>query len=246
MRIGLYPGTFDPITLGHIDIIQRAAMLVDRLVIGVTINRDKGPLFTLEERVALIEAECAVLSVKTGTEIVAHPFENLLIDCAHDVGATMIIRGLRAVSDFEYEFQMTGMNSRLDSDIETSTIVANIPVTVANASLVGDTFQVDVVINADGTFTAGGQYRVVSTITPVGTPAITESEIIIFEPSPGSYTLDSIENTITFMSQDAGLLEGTFNVIVFNETTFTLNQQIEETMGDLTVKANVNLSLERK
>ena len=100
--------------------------------------------------------------------------------------------------------------------------------------------------NADGTFTAGGQYRVVSTITPVGTPAITESEIIIFEPSPGSYTLDSIENTITFMSQDAGLLEGTFNVIVFNETTFTLNQQIEETMGDLTVKANVNLSLERK
>jgi len=79
MRIGLYPGTFDPITLGHIDIIQRAAMLVDRLVIGVAINRDKGPLFTLEERVALIEAECAVLSVKTGTEIVAHPFENLLM-----------------------------------------------------------------------------------------------------------------------------------------------------------------------
>ena len=134
----------------------------------------------------------------------------------------------------------------LDSDIETSTVVANVSVVVANASLVGDTFQVDVVINADGTFTAGGQYRVVSTITPVGTPAITESEIIIFEPSPGSYTLDSIENTITFMIQDAGLLEGTFNVIVFNETTFTLNQQIEETMGDLTVKANVNLSLERK
>ena len=119
MRIGLYPGTFDPITLGHIDIIQRAAMLVDRLVIGVAINRDKGPLFTLEERVALIEAECAVLSVKTGTEIVAHPFENLLIDCARDVKAQVIVRGLRAVADFEYEFQLVGMNRALNPEIET-------------------------------------------------------------------------------------------------------------------------------
>ena len=134
----------------------------------------------------------------------------------------------------------------LDSDIETSTIVANIPVTVANASLVGDTFQVDIVINADGTFTAGGQYRIVSTITPVGSPQITETEIITVEPSSGSYILNSLQNTVTFMSQDAGLLEGTFNVIVFNETTFTLNQQIEETLGDLTLKINVNLSLERK
>ena len=79
MRIGLYPGTFDPITLGHIDIIRRAATLVDRLVIGVAINRDKGPLFSLEERVEMIEAECAMLSSETGTEIVAHPFENLLL-----------------------------------------------------------------------------------------------------------------------------------------------------------------------
>ena len=134
----------------------------------------------------------------------------------------------------------------LDSDIETSTIVANIPVTVANASLVGDTFQVDVVINADGTFTAGGQYRIVSTITPVGSPQITETEIITVEPSSGSYILNSLQNTVTFTSQDAGLLEGTFNVIVFNETTFTLNQQIEETLGDLTLKINVNISLERK
>ena len=124
MRIGLYPGTFDPITLGHIDIIQRAAMLVDRLVIGVAINRDKGPLFTLEERVALIEAECAVLSVKTGTEIVAHPFENLLIDCACDVKAQVIVRGLRAVADFEYEFQMVGMNRAMDSSIETVFLMA--------------------------------------------------------------------------------------------------------------------------
>ena len=134
----------------------------------------------------------------------------------------------------------------LNSDIETSTVVANVPVTVANASLVGDTFQVDVVINADGTFSAGGQYRVVSTITPVGSDAITETEILTFEQTDGTYTLNTLENTITFSSQDVSLIEGTFNVIVFNETTFTLNQQVEEIVGDLTVRANVNLSLERK
>ncbi|MGB8622710.1 MAG: pantetheine-phosphate adenylyltransferase [Paracoccaceae bacterium] len=125
MRIGLYPGTFDPITLGHLDIIKRAARLVDRLVIGVAINRDKGPLFSLEERVAMIEAECGILGEQAGTEIVAHPFENLLIDCAHDVGATVIIRGLRAVSDFEYEFQMVGMNRALDSSVETVFLMAD-------------------------------------------------------------------------------------------------------------------------
>ena len=134
----------------------------------------------------------------------------------------------------------------LNSDIETSTIVANVPVTVANASLVGDTFQVDVVINADGTFSAGGQYRVVSTITPVGSDAITETEILTFEQTDGTYSLNTLENTITFSSQDVSLIEGTFNVIVFNETTFTLNQQVEEIVGDLTVRANVNLSLERR
>lgn len=124
MRVGLYPGTFDPITYGHVDIIRRAAMLVDRLVIGVAINRDKGPLFDLETRVAMIEAECVALSEETGTEIVAHPFENLLIDCAHDVGATLIVRGLRAVSDFEYEFQMVGMNRALDASVETVFLMA--------------------------------------------------------------------------------------------------------------------------
>jgi len=124
MRIALYPGTFDPITLGHIDIISRAAALVDKLVIGVAINRDKGPLFTLEERVAMIEAECAKLSEQTGTEIVAHPFENLLIHCAHDVGAQIIVRGLRAVADFEYEYQMVGMNRALDSSVETVFLMA--------------------------------------------------------------------------------------------------------------------------
>ncbi len=125
MRIGLYPGTFDPVTLGHLDIIRRAAALVDRLVIGVAINRDKGPLFSLEERVAMIETECAALSAETGVEIVAHPFENLLIDCARDVGAGVIIRGLRAVADFEYEFQMVGMNRALDASIETVFLMAD-------------------------------------------------------------------------------------------------------------------------
>jgi pantetheine-phosphate adenylyltransferase len=124
MRVGLYPGTFDPVTLGHLDIIQRACSLVDKLVIGIAINRDKGPLFSLEERVAMIEAECADLSAQTGCEIVAHPFENLLIHCAKDVGATIIIRGLRAVADFEYEYQMVGMNRQLDNTVETVFLMA--------------------------------------------------------------------------------------------------------------------------
>ena len=124
MRIGLYPGTFDPITLGHIDIIRRAALLVDRLVIGVAINRDKSPLFDLEDRVSMLEEECNYLSEQNGTEIVVHPFENLLIDCAHDVGAQFIVRGLRAVADFEYEFQMVGMNRSLDNSIETVFLMA--------------------------------------------------------------------------------------------------------------------------
>ncbi|MBA4490238.1 pantetheine-phosphate adenylyltransferase [Paracoccus sp. S1E-3] len=125
MRTGLYPGTFDPITLGHLDIIQRAMALVDRLVIGVAINRDKGPLFSLEERVAMVERECAAVVARTGGEIVVYPFENLLIDCARDVGASVIIRGLRAVADFEYEFQMVGMNRALDNSIETVFLMAD-------------------------------------------------------------------------------------------------------------------------
>ena len=124
MRIGLYPGTFDPITLGHIDIIRRASLLVDRLVVGVAINSDKSPLFDLEDRVSMLEEECNYLSGQTGTEIVVHPFENLLIDCAHDVGAQFILRGLRAVADFEYEFQMVGMNRSLDNSIETVFLMA--------------------------------------------------------------------------------------------------------------------------
>ena len=125
MRIGLYPGTFDPVTLGHTDIIQRAMVLVDRLVIGVAINRDKVPLFSLEDRVAMVETECRAIAARTGGEIMVHPFENLLIDCARDVGAGIIIRGLRAVADFEYEFQMVGMNRALDSSIETVFMMAD-------------------------------------------------------------------------------------------------------------------------
>ena len=125
MRIGFYPGTFDPVTLGHIDIIERALVLVDRLVIGVAINRDKVPLFSLEDRVAMLEAECAEITRKVGGQIAVHPFENLLIDCAREVGASVIIRGLRAVADFEYEFQMVGMNRAMDASIETVFLMAD-------------------------------------------------------------------------------------------------------------------------
>jgi pantetheine-phosphate adenylyltransferase len=125
MRIGLYPGTFDPVTLGHIDIIRRACSLVDRLVIGIAINRDKAPMFDLEARVAMIETETRPIAEAAGIQIVAHPFENLLIHCAQDVNAGMIIRGLRAVSDFEYEFQMVGMNRALDASVETVFLMAD-------------------------------------------------------------------------------------------------------------------------
>lgn len=124
MRIGLYPGTFDPVTLGHLDIIRRASVLVDRLVIGVAINRDKGPLFDLAERVAMVEEAGRAIAAETGIEIVVHPFENLLIDCARDVGAQIIVRGLRAVADFEYEYQMVGMNRALDASVETVFLMA--------------------------------------------------------------------------------------------------------------------------
>ena len=124
MRIGLYPGTFDPLTIGHIDIITRASGLVDKLVIGVAINNDKNPLFTLEERVELIQKEVKRLKLSS-VKISVHPFENLLIECAKDVGASVLIRGLRAVSDFEYEYQMVGMNRVLDDKIETVFLMAD-------------------------------------------------------------------------------------------------------------------------
>ncbi len=125
MRTGLYPGTFDPVTLGHLDIFQRACSLVDKLVIGVAINRDKSPLFTLDERVEMVEANCSEIAAAAGVEIVVHPFENLLIQCAEEVGASVIIRGLRAVADFEYEYQMVGMNRAMSDTIETVFLMAD-------------------------------------------------------------------------------------------------------------------------
>lgn len=123
MRIGLYPGTFDPITNGHLDIIGRAVKLVDRLVIGVAINADKKPLFTLEERVAMVEEEAR--AVADGAEVVVRPFDTLLMHFAEECRATVIVRGLRAVADFEYEFQMTAMNQQLNREIETVFLMAD-------------------------------------------------------------------------------------------------------------------------
>ena len=125
-RIGLYPGTFDPLTMGHVDIIERAVKLVDELIIGVAINRDKGPLFSLEERVAMVEEEMARISKASGVPIKVTPFENLLMQFAEEQNAAIIIRGLRAVSDFEYEFQMVGMNQALNDDIETVFLMADV------------------------------------------------------------------------------------------------------------------------
>lgn len=124
-RTALYPGTFDPITNGHLDIISRAARLVDRLVIGVAMNAGKGPIFTIEERAELVRAEIGAVAAATGAVIEVRPFATLLIAFAREVGAGMIVRGLRAVSDFDYEFQMAGMNYRLDHDIETVFLMAS-------------------------------------------------------------------------------------------------------------------------
>ena len=124
-HVGVYPGTFDPVTNGHLDIIERAARILDRLVVGVAMNAGKGPLFPLEERVELVRAETAAIAVRTGTRVEVVPFEGLLIGFAHQVGAGVIIRGLRAVSDFDYEFQMAGMNHRLDRGVETVFLMAS-------------------------------------------------------------------------------------------------------------------------
>lgn len=124
--VGLYPGTFDPLTMGHVDIVERAVKLVDELIIGVAINRDKGPLFSLEERVAMVETEMARISGASGVPIKVVPFETLLMKFAEEVNANIIVRGLRAVSDFEYEFQMVGMNQVLNDDIETVFLMADV------------------------------------------------------------------------------------------------------------------------
>jgi pantetheine-phosphate adenylyltransferase len=121
-RIGVYPGTFDPITLGHLDIIRRATHLVDRLVIGVTTNPSKQPLFSVAERLEMVRRETVGIAGKV--EVV--DFDSLLMDFAEREGASMIIRGLRAVGDFEYEFQMAGMNQQLNNRIETVFLMADV------------------------------------------------------------------------------------------------------------------------
>ena len=120
-RVGVYPGTFDPITLGHLDIIRRAAPLVDRLVIGVTTNPAKSPMFSVDERLEMVRREVADIDGVTVVE-----FDSLLMDFAEAQGASLILRGLRAVADFEYEYQMAGMNQQLNDDIETVFLMADV------------------------------------------------------------------------------------------------------------------------
>ncbi|UTW50375.1 pantetheine-phosphate adenylyltransferase [bacterium SCSIO 12827] len=122
---GVYPGTFDPVTKGHMDIITRGGRVVDELVVAVAVNAGKGPLFTLEERVAMLEAEIAALDPGIAARVEVKPFDNLLMEFVGQVGASLIVRGLRAVSDFEYEFQMAGMNARLNPKVETVFLMAS-------------------------------------------------------------------------------------------------------------------------
>ncbi len=122
-RIGLYPGTFDPVTLGHADIIRRGTKLVDRLVVGVTTNPSKDPMFTPEERIEMVRAEVAAQGLGN---VEVRGFDALLIKYAESLGATLILRGLRAVADFEYEYQMAGMNQQLDAGIETVFLMADV------------------------------------------------------------------------------------------------------------------------
>jgi pantetheine-phosphate adenylyltransferase len=122
-RVGLYPGTFDPVHNGHVDIMGRAVKFLDKLVLGVAINTGKGPMFSLDERVAI--AEEAVKPLREKAEIVIRPYEGLTMRFAREVGAQVVVRGLRAVADFEFEFQITAMNQQLDREIETVFLMAD-------------------------------------------------------------------------------------------------------------------------
>lgn len=124
-RVGVYPGTFDPITNGHLDIISRAQRVVDRLIIAVAGNDGKGPLFSKSERMAMVEEEVAELHGNGHAEIVVVSFDTLLVDFVQEMGASVIVRGLRAVSDFEYEFQMAAMNARMRPEVETVFLMAS-------------------------------------------------------------------------------------------------------------------------
>lgn len=124
-QVGVYPGTFDPITNGHLDIIIRAAKVVDHLIVAVALNAGKGPLFTVEERCRMVEEEVAKSGKVEPEKIEVRTFDGLLVKFAADAGANLVVRGLRAVSDFEYEFQMAAMNSRLEPDVETVFLMAS-------------------------------------------------------------------------------------------------------------------------
>ena len=137
-RIGVYPGTFDPITLGHADIIRRGAKLVDRLIIGVTTNPSKNPMFTPEERMAMVEREVAALGIDN-VDVVG--FNALLMRFAEKQGASVIVRGLRAVADFEYEYQMAGMNQQINSGIETVFLMADVSLQPIASKLVKEIAQ---------------------------------------------------------------------------------------------------------
>ena len=148
-RIGFYPGTFDPITLGHGDIIRRAAQIVDRLVIGVAINLNKGPMFTLDERVQMVRDELEDMKSKLdGCDVDVRSYDDLTIHCAQEHNASIIIRGLRAVADFEYEYQLVGMNRQLDENIETIFIMANHEYQFIASRLVKEIAQLDGEISA--------------------------------------------------------------------------------------------------
>lgn len=143
-RVGLYPGTFDPVTLGHLDIIRRALSLVDRLVVGVAVgSSSKQPLFTLAERVALIETECAPLAESSGKTLEVLPFDTLLIHFAESLNADLIVRGLRAVADFEYEFQMVSMNRAMNQKVETVFLMADAHRQAISSTLVKEVARYD-------------------------------------------------------------------------------------------------------
>ena len=141
MKTALYPGTFDPVTFGHMDVFRRAASLVDKLVVGIAINSDKAPLFSFDERAEMVNKAASIINQEVDIEVCAYPFSNLLIDCAKEVGANIIIRGLRAVSDFEYEYQMVGMNRALNAEVETVFLMADAQCQAISSKLVKEIFR---------------------------------------------------------------------------------------------------------
>jgi len=140
-RVGVYPGTFDPPTLGHTDIVKRALRVVDRLIVGVAVNAGKGPMFTIDERVAMVqESVRQELGEALAARVQVTPFRNLLMHFTVSQGAQVIVRGLRAVSDFEYEFQMAGMNARMEPEVETVFLMASEGIQFIASKLVKEIF----------------------------------------------------------------------------------------------------------